>query len=147
MTVDIAQDSRYYYVTSIPTHVCLKTKEVIMNNLIKELDQLNRQIASLRLMKEEIEKEIVSQIDHPKEGQRSYEFGEYKLVIKKSLSLSLDRKAYQSSLIDSENDPVRLTQTYSINVPRYRELRDAGMDFGFITENDPITKVTIEVNS
>jgi|WetSurMetagenome_2_1015567.scaffolds.fasta_scaffold429742_1 hypothetical protein len=84
---------------------------------IKELESVNKKLAKLTVLKEELTGKIISAFGHQHEGQRSYEFGMWKVEIKTPSVYSLDKKLYESidyKLLGDFN-PIRASVAYSID--------------------------------
>ena len=84
---------------------------------IKELEKINKQLAKLNLRKEELTQEIIGALDHAHEGQKTYEYGVWKIEVKTPFVYSLNKKLYESGdikLPDNFN-PVKQSVSYSID--------------------------------
>ena len=88
-----------------------------MQDIINELQKVNKQIAKLTLRKEELTQAIIDQLDHDHEGQKSYEFDLWKIEVKTPFVFSLDKKLYQSGKysIPAEYNPIKESVSYSID--------------------------------
>lgn len=84
---------------------------------VKELAKVNKQIAKLLVRKEELTEEIIGALDHDHEGQKTYEYGVWKIEVKTPFVYSLNKKLYESGdikLPDNFN-PVKESVSYSID--------------------------------
>lgn len=84
---------------------------------IKELEKVNKNIAKLLLRKEELTETIIGALEHDHEGQKSYEYGVWKIEVKTPFVYSLNKKKYESGdvkLPDNFN-PVKESVSYSID--------------------------------
>jgi hypothetical protein len=84
---------------------------------IKELDSINKRIAKLIVRKEELTNQIIGALDHEHEGQKTYEYGMWKLEVKTPFIYSLNKKAYESEdyRIPSEFNPIKESISYTID--------------------------------
>lgn len=84
---------------------------------IKELQQINKKIAALNLRKEELTDEIIGLLDHQHEGQKSYEYGVWKIEVKTPFVYSLNKKLYESGEIKLPDDfnPIKQSVSYSVD--------------------------------
>lgn len=113
---------------------------------IKELELVNKELAKLKLLKEELESILLSEFhDHPYEGQRTYEVDAYKVTIKTGINYKIDRERYQELHIPSELNPVREVLKLEIDLKKVRELkRDHALFLSeFITETPSKPTVVI----
>lgn len=84
---------------------------------VKELEKVNKQIAKLLVRKEELTDLIIGDLDHDHEGQKSYEYGVWKIEVKTPFVYSLNKKLYESGdikLPDNFN-PIKESVSYSID--------------------------------
>ncbi len=84
---------------------------------IKELDSVNKRIAKLLVRKEELTSQIIGALDHEHEGQKTYEYGIWKLEIRTPFIYSLNKKAYESEdyRLPAEFNPVKESISYTID--------------------------------
>lgn len=84
---------------------------------IKELEKVNKQLARLTLRKEQLTGMIVSGMSHYHEGQRTYEYDEWKVEIKTPFTYCLNKKLYESGSVKlPENfNPIKESISYSID--------------------------------
>jgi hypothetical protein len=92
-------------------------RERYLSDAILELERTNKKLAKLNLRKEELTSIIISEMTHDHEGQRSYEYGVWKLEIKTPFIYSLNKKAYESGDINLPDafNPIKQTTSYSID--------------------------------
>ena len=84
---------------------------------INELQKVNKQLSKLTLRKEELTSQIIEMLGHDHEGQKTYEYGTWKLEVKTPFVYSLNKKLYESGdikLPDNFN-PVKESVFYSID--------------------------------
>lgn len=84
---------------------------------IKELQCVNKKLAHLLLRKDELTQDIIGALGHEHEGQKTYEYGVWKVEVKTPSIYSLDKKQYElveMSLPDQYN-PVKQSVSYSID--------------------------------
>ena len=84
---------------------------------IVELQKINKQIAKLTLRKEELTAEIIGALDHEHEGQKTYEYGVWKIEVKTPFVYSLNKKRYESGEIKLPDNfnPIKESVSYSID--------------------------------
>lgn len=84
---------------------------------IKELEKVNKQLAKLLVRKEELTEEIINVLEHDHEGQKTYEYGAWKIEVKTPFVYSLNKKLYESGEIKLPDNfnPVKESISYSID--------------------------------
>lgn len=84
---------------------------------IKELKKVNEKIALLLVRKEELTEQIIVALDHDHEGQKSYEYGAWKIEVKTPFVYSLNKKLYESNdvKLPSAFNPIKESISYSID--------------------------------
>lgn len=84
---------------------------------VNELQKINKQIAKLNLRKEELTSQIIGALEHDHEGQKSYEYGTWKIEVKTPFVYSLNKKLYESGDIKlpSQFNPIKESVAYSID--------------------------------
>jgi len=84
---------------------------------VKELEKVNKQIAKLLLRKEELTDIIIGSLDHNHEGQKTYEYGVWKIEVKTPFVYSLNKKLYESGdvKIPDNFNPIKESISYSID--------------------------------
>ena len=93
------------------------TQENCFVESIKELQSINKKIARLIVRKEELTGIIIGTLEHDHEGQKSYEYGSWKIEVKTPFVYSLNKKLYESGLynIPSNFNPIKESVSYSID--------------------------------
>ncbi len=112
-----------------------KERERYLEEGIKELDCVNKKIAKLLLRKEELSDQIIGAFGHEHEGQKTYQYGVWKVEIKTPFTYSLNKKLYESGLIriPTQYNPIKQSVSYTVDknlCERYmlespEEVRDA----------------------
>lgn len=84
---------------------------------INELNKVNKQIAKLLKKKEDLTDEIINCLDHDHEGQKTYEYGEWKVEVKTPFVYSLNKKLYESDSIKlpQEFNPIKQSVSYTVD--------------------------------
>ncbi len=84
---------------------------------ITELQKINQKIALLNVRKEELTKELIESLEHDHEGQKSYEYGVWKIEVKTPCVYSLNKKLYESGafMLPDEFNPIKHSIAYSID--------------------------------
>ncbi|CAB4151866.1 hypothetical protein UFOVP685_45 [uncultured Caudovirales phage] len=84
---------------------------------VKELERVNKQLAKLVLRKEELTEQIISALEHDHEGQKSYEYGVWKIEVKTPFVYSLNKKLYESGSVNLPDDfnPIKESVSYSVD--------------------------------
>lgn len=84
---------------------------------VSELQKVNKQIAKLILRKEELTTHIIGALEHDHEGQKSYEYGTWKIEVKTPFVYSLNKKLYETASIRLPNDfnPIKESVSYTID--------------------------------
>lgn len=84
---------------------------------VKELEKVNKQLARLALRKEELTHEIIGALEHEHDGQKTYEYGVWKLEVKTPYVYSLNKKLYESGefKLPKGFNPVKKSVSYSID--------------------------------
>lgn len=92
-------------------------QENCLADSVKELEKVNKQLAKLVLRKEELTDMIIGALEHDHEGQKSYEYGVWKIEVKTPFVYSLNKKKYESGdikLPDNFN-PIKESVSYSVD--------------------------------
>lgn len=91
--------------------------EEFLATSIQELNKVNKQLAKLGVKKEELTSSIISAMGHQREGQRTYEYAEWKIEIKTPVVYSLNKKLYESKKSDIPDgfNPVKESVAYFID--------------------------------
>ena len=84
---------------------------------VKELEKVNKQLAKLLLRKEELTEQIIGALEHDHEGQKSYEYGVWKIEVKTPFVYSLNKKLYESGSVKLPEDfnPIKQSVSYSVD--------------------------------
>ena len=84
---------------------------------VTKLKEVNRQISELTLRKEELTQQIIETLDHDHEGQKTYEYGEWKIEVKTPYIYSLNKKLYESGEIKLPDNfnPIKQSISYSVD--------------------------------
>lgn len=84
---------------------------------VNELQKVNKQLAKLTLRKEELTQAIIETLDHEHEGQKTYQYGAWKIEVKTPFVYSLDKKKYESGefKLPADFNPVKESVSYSID--------------------------------
>lgn len=84
---------------------------------VTELEQVNKQLAALTLRREELTQQIINTLDHEHEGQKTYQYGSWRLEVKTPFVYSLDKKKYESGEFTLPNNfnPIKKSVSYSID--------------------------------
>jgi hypothetical protein len=92
-------------------------QEHAFSESITELQKVNKQIAKLLVRKDELTELIISSLEHDHEGQKSYEYGAWKIEVKTPFVYSLNKKLYESGSIKlpAEFNPIKESVSYSID--------------------------------
>jgi hypothetical protein len=94
-----------------------KEREQYLEESIKELDSVNKKLAKLLVRKEELTDQIIGALGHEHEGQKSYEYGVWKIEVKTPFTYSLNKKLYESfdvRLLEKYN-PIKESIAYSVD--------------------------------
>lgn|SRR3990167_2184427 len=89
----------------------------VLEESIKELECVNKKLAKLTVRKEELTSIIIDALGHKHEGQRSYEYGVWKIECKTPMIYSLNKKAYEMGdvYLPSEFDPIKKSVSYTVD--------------------------------
>lgn len=92
-------------------------QERCFSESITELQKVNKQLAKLLVRKEELTEQIIGSLDHNHEGQKSYEYGVWKIEVKTPFVYSLNKKLYESGSVKLPDDfnPVKESVSYSVD--------------------------------
>jgi hypothetical protein len=84
---------------------------------VKELEKVNKQIAKLIVRKEELTEQIIGALEHEHEGQKTYEYGAWKIEVKTPFVYSLNKKLYESGDIKLPQDfnPIKESVSYTVD--------------------------------
>jgi hypothetical protein len=92
-------------------------QEECFRGSVKELEKVIKQLAALSLRKEELTEIIIGSLDHQHEGQKTYEYGTWKIEVKTPYVYSLNKKLYESCAISLPDhfNPIKESKSYSID--------------------------------
>jgi len=92
-------------------------REQFLDDSINQLNTVNKRLAKLNVMREELVSHIIGAIGHEHEGQKTYEYGLWRVEVKTPFVYSLNKKAYESGdfKIPDEFNPVKQSISYSID--------------------------------
>lgn len=92
-------------------------REQLLDESIKELESVNKKLAKLTLRKEELINNIIGALGHEHEGQKSYEYGMYKVEVRTPFIYSLDKVRYMSGDIKlpEKYNPIKESVSYSVD--------------------------------
>lgn len=84
---------------------------------VKELECVNKKLAKLIVRKEELTNTIIGALEHNHEGQKSYEYGVWKIEIKTPVVYSLNKREYETGCynIPDKYNPIKESVSYSID--------------------------------
>jgi hypothetical protein len=84
---------------------------------IHELNKINKKIAALLLMKEELTEKVIGALGHEHEGQKTYEHRTWKIEVKTPCIYSLDKRLYESGTykLPIDYNPIKESISYSID--------------------------------
>lgn len=88
-----------------------------LEDSVKELDELNKKVAKFLCRKEELTDMIITTLDHDHEGQKTYDYGMWKIEVKTPFVYSLNKKLYESMDINIPKkwNPIKKSVAYSID--------------------------------
>ncbi len=92
-------------------------QERLLNDSLKALECVTKKLAKLLVRKEELTNHIIGAFDHDKEGQKTYEYGVWKIEVKTPFVYSLNKKLYESGdvKLPSEFNPIKESVSYSVD--------------------------------
>jgi len=92
-------------------------QERFFSESLTELQKVNKQLAKLLVRKEELTEEIIGALEHDHEGQKSYEYGVWKIEVKTPFVYSLNKKLYESGSVKLPEDfnPIKESVSYSVD--------------------------------
>jgi hypothetical protein len=94
-----------------------REQEFVFVDSVKELDCVNKKIAKLLVRKEELTDIIIGALEHDHEGQKSYEYGVWKIEVKTPFVYSLNKRKYESGEFDlpQEFNPIKQSISYTVD--------------------------------
>jgi len=95
----------------------ISLQEQFFSESVTELQRINKSIAKLNLRKEELTSSIIESLDHDHVGQKTYEYGVWKIEVKTPVDYALNKKLYESGEIQLPEDfnPIKQSFSYSVN--------------------------------
>ena len=92
-------------------------QEHCFSDSVTEFQEVNKQLATLLARKEKLTEQIIGSLEHDHEGQKSYEYGVWKIEVKTPFVYSLNKKLYESRDIRLPDDfnPIKESRSYSID--------------------------------
>lgn len=83
----------------------------------QELEKINKQISKLIVRKEELTDIIIGALEHNHNGQKTYEYGQYKIEVKTPTIYCLDKKRYESGdiTLPKNFNPIKESKSYTID--------------------------------
>lgn len=92
-------------------------RQKMLEESIKELDYVNKELAKLGVIKEDLVKSIIDALGHEHDGQKSYDFGVWKVEVKTPSVYSLNKKLYESGSValPAQFNPIKHSTAYSID--------------------------------
>lgn len=98
-------------------HDPINEQEHCFSDSVTELQKINKQLAKLNLRKEELTLQIIGALEHDHEGQKSYEYGLWKIEVKTPFIYSFNKKLYESGDIKlpKKFNPIKESVSYSVD--------------------------------
>lgn len=92
-------------------------QQSFLSETLEDLRKINKHLAEVGLIKEELTKKVISALQHEHEGQKTYEYGVYKIEVKTPFIYSLNKKLYESkSVVLPKNfNPIKESISYSVD--------------------------------
>lgn len=84
---------------------------------VESLKKVNKKIAKLIVQKEELTQQIIIALEHDHEGQKTYEYGVWKIEVKTPYIYSLNKKLYESGAIQLPDafNPIKQSIAYTVD--------------------------------
>ena len=94
-----------------------KDEEQFFVDSVAQLKKVNSDIAKLLVCKEKLTQHIINSLEHDHEGQKTYEYGQWKIEVKTPYVYSLNKKLYESGDIKLPDDfnPIKQSISYSVD--------------------------------
>lgn len=95
----------------------IQERESFLEESIKDLESVNKKLARLTVLKEELTEKIIDALGHSKEGQKTYEHNVWKIEVKTPVVYSLNKKLYESGQVKIPEafNPIKKSVSYSID--------------------------------
>lgn len=92
-------------------------QQYLFEESVTELHKVNKQLAKLLVRKEELTQKIIDSLEHNHEGQKSYEYGVWKIEVKTPFVYSLNKKLYESigSKLPDNFNPIKQSVSYAVD--------------------------------
>lgn len=92
-------------------------QEHCLSESLVALQNINKRLAKLTKLKEELTFQIINALQHQHEGQKTYEHDVWKIEVKTPCVYSLDKKRYESGefTLPAEYNPIKESKSYSID--------------------------------
>ncbi len=89
----------------------------VLDDNLADLRKINKFLAEVNIMREEIIQNIIGALQHNHDGQKTYEHGAWKIEIKTPSIYSLNKKLYESGTIKLPDtfNPIRESKSYSVD--------------------------------
>lgn len=96
-------------------------RELSLYDHIERLQELRGKIKTLEVEEKGLIQAILADIGHDHKGSRTYEVGTYKVECKTPVTLSLDKKAYESGdvYLPDAFDPIQTSVSYKVDRSKY----------------------------
>jgi len=93
------------------------SQEHCLADSIKELEKVNKQLSKLAVRKEELTGLIIGALEHDHEGQKSYDYGVWRIECKTPFIYSLNKKRYESGKVKlpDEFNPIKESVSYAVD--------------------------------
>ena len=93
------------------------SQEHCLADSVKELEKVNKQLAKLNVKKEELTGLIIGALEHDHEGQKSYNYGVWRIECKTPFVYSLNKKRYESGEVKlpDEFNPIKESVSYTVD--------------------------------
>lgn len=119
------------------------------------LSMINKQIAELNRIKLDVEARIVELVQHPNQGQKTYQVDTYKVQIRSGFNYTVNKKVYldlrESEQIPPDLNPVNAIVKYEVDKKMLHEIEsrndfcDLSLIKRFIVMTPKKTNISIQV--
>lgn len=95
----------------------------MLNEHIQQLTKVNKKLAALKLEQERLTGEIINELGHKYEGQKTYDVDKWRVEVKTNVIYVLDKKLYQQykELLPAAYNPVKETISYQVEKAKCEE--------------------------
>jgi hypothetical protein len=92
-------------------------QERCFSEAIKSLQRVNESIEQLSEQRNALIQEIIDALEHSHEGQKTYEYNEWKIEVRTPFVYSLNKKLYQSGFVNlpKEFNPIKESISYTVD--------------------------------